>query len=503
MKIFAAEEIRQLDQYTITHEPIKSIDLMERASIAVVQFVTGQWTPEMPMVVFAGPGNNGGDALAVSRLLAERNYKVKTYLFNTKKQLSADCEENKRRLMEMPNGVEFHEVISEFEPPTLKDCVVIDGLFGTGLTKTLTGGYSSLVKYINAAKCPVVSIDVPSGLMTEDNALNVDANVIRATYTLTFQQKKLSYLFDETQPFLGTLKVLDIGLSKQGMTEIASIYTMLEENDIKPLIKSRPDFAHKGSMGSALIVAGKYGMAGASVLATKACLKSGAGKVTALIPKNNNDIMQISVPEAVIVHDKDEEIISDSIDSQTYNAVAIGPGIGTDENTAIAVISQIRRGNAPCILDADALNVVATHRAWLMQLPKGIILTPHPKELERLVGHTVGCFEALSKARELARTLQGYVILKGHYSALCTPDGSVIFNSTGNSGMATAGSGDVLTGILAGLLARGYSQEDACKVGMYVHGLAGDMAMQYVGKESLMASDIITCLPKALMKLEK
>ena len=217
MKIFAAEEIRQLDQYTITQEPIKSIDLMERASIAVVQFVTGQWTPEMPMVVFAGPGNNGGDALAVSRLLAERNYKVKTYLFNTKKQLSADCEENKRRLMEMPNGVEFHEVISEFEPPTLKDCVVIDGLFGTGLTKTLTGGYSSLVKYINAAKCPVVSIDVPSGLMTEDNALNVDANVIRATYTLTFQQKKLSYLFDETQPFLGTLKVLDIGLSKHGI----------------------------------------------------------------------------------------------------------------------------------------------------------------------------------------------------------------------------------------------------------------------------------------------
>lgn len=503
MKIFAAEEIKQLDQYTINHEPIKSINLMERAAQAVVQFVTGRWDSKMPVVVFAGPGNNGGDALAVSRLLAEKNYSVKTYLFNTKNHLSEDNAENKRRLTEDPTGVEFHEIINEFQPPKLEDCLIIDGLFGTGLTKTLTGGFSSLVKYINASKCEVVSIDVPSGLMSEDNSLNVDANIIRATYTLTFQQKKLSFLFDEAQKFIGKLKILDIGLSKQGMQEIPSIYTMLEEQDIRSILKPRPDFAHKGSMGCALIVAGKYGMAGASVLATKACLKVGAGKVTALIPGKNNDIMQISVPEAILIHDKDEHIISDSIDSQMYNAVAIGPGIGVDESTAIAVISQIRRGNAPCILDADALNIIATHRAWLMQLPKGMILTPHPKELERLVGHTVGCFEALSKARELARTLQGYVILKGHYSALCTPDGKVTFNSTGNSGMATAGSGDVLTGILAGLVARGYSQEEACRIGMYIHGLAGDIAAEFVGKESLMASDIISCLPKAFQKLEK
>ena len=501
MKIFAAGEISQLDQYTITHEPIKSIDLMERASQSVVQFITGKWNTATKFVVFAGPGNNGGDALAVSRMLAERNYNVKTYLFNTKKQLSPECEQNKTRLEELGTKVEFHEVVNEFEPPVLNDCIIIDGLFGTGLTKTLTGGYSALVKYINASKCQVVSIDVPSGLMTEDNSLNVDANIIRATYTLTFQQKKLSYLFAETQEFLGHLEVLDIGLSKQGMEEISSIYTMLEANDIKAKLHPRPDFAHKGSMGSALIVAGKYGMAGASVLATKACLKSGAGKVTALVPKKNNDILQTSVPEAILIHDKDENIITDSVDGQQYNAVAIGPGIGVDENTAIAVISQIRRGNAPCILDADALNVVASHRAWLMQLPKGIILTPHPKELERLSGHPVGDFEALSKARELARTLQGYVLLKGHYSALCTPDGRVTFNSTGNSGMATAGSGDVLTGIITGLLARGYNQEDACTIGMFVHGLAGDIAAEYVGKESLMASDIITCLPKAFMKL--
>lgn len=502
MKIFTAEQIKVLDQYTIEHEPIKSIDLMERAARAIAQSICGRWTTATNIIVFAGPGNNGGDALAVARLLAERNYLVKVYLFNTKGTLSPDCEENRNKLLALPSGVEFMEVVNEFEPPKLENCLILDGLFGTGLTKTLAGGYSALVKYINTSGCEVVSIDVPSGLMTEDNSMNVDANIIRATFTYTFQQKKLSYLFAETQEFLGHVEVLDIGLSKKGMNEINSPYSILAEDDVKAIIKPRPDFAHKGSMGTALIVAGKYGMAGASVLATKACLRSGVGKVVALIPKKNNDILQISVPEAVLVHDKDDNIITEAIDSQSYQAAAIGPGIGQEENTAIAVISQIRRGTSPCILDADALNVIATHRAWLMQMPKGLILTPHKKELERLTSSAVGSFEALSKARELAKALQGYIILKDHFSALCMPDGSVVFNSTGNSGMATAGSGDVLTGILAGLVARGYKQEEACKLGMYLHGLAGDIAASKLGKESLTASDIIDYLPAAFCRLE-
>lgn len=501
MKIFAAEQIKQLDQYTIDHERISSIDLMERAAKSITQTIAGRWSTDTNIIVFAGPGNNGGDALAVSRLLAEKNYLVKVFLFNTKDSLSPDCEENRNRLAAVSTGVEFMEITNEFEPPKLENCLIVDGLFGTGLNKTLTGGFSALVKYINASGCEVLSIDVPSGLMTEDNSLNVDANIIRATYTFTFQQKKLAYLFPENQVFLGKVEVLDIGLSKKGIEEINTPYRVLEERDVKALVRPRSDFAHKGEMGEALIVAGKYGMAGAAVLATKACLKSGAGKVTSLIPKKNNDIMQISVPEAVLIHDKDDNIITDAVEAQKYRAVAIGPGLGQDENTAVAVISQIRRGDAPCILDADALNVVASHRAWLMQLPKGIILTPHPKELERLTKHALGTYEALSNARELAKALQGYVIMKGHYSALCLPNGTVVFNSTGNSGMATAGSGDVLTGILAGLVARGYNQEEACQLGMYLHGLAGDIAAGKVGKESLTASDVIDCLPEAFCRL--
>ena len=507
MKIFTAEQIRQLDQYTIEHDEVKSIDLMERAAMAVTDYISDHWSSQYPVIVFAGPGNNGGDALAVARQIADKGYGVKTYLFNPRGELSDDCQRNRQRLIDCGWGPDtqnaFIEVVSEFEPPVLDNAIVVDGLFGTGLNKTLTGGFSALVKYINGSKKhKVISIDVPSGLMTEDNSLNVDANIIRADYTLTFQQYKLSFLFRNTQDFVGKVVILDIGLSKEGMEELHTIYTMLEEDDVKQIVRPRPDFAHKGSMGNALIMAGKFGMAGAAVLATRACLRSGAGKATVVIPKRNNDIMQIAVPEAILVHDNDERIITSAVDCQDINAMAIGPGLGRDETTAIAVISQVRRGNIPCVLDADALNVIASHRAWLMQLPRGIILTPHPKELERLMGKSVSCFEELNKARELARSLQGYVMLKGHFSALCMPDGTVVFNSTGNSGMATAGCGDVLTGILAALLARGYSQEEACKLGMYVHGLAGDMAAKEKGREGLIASDIVECLPQAYMQLE-
>ena len=256
-------------------------------------------------------------------------------------------------------------------------------------------------------------------------------------------------------------------------------------------------------MGSALIIAGSYGMAGASILTTKACLRSGAGKVTTHTPRRNYDIMQTAIPEAVMQMDKEETYFSESVSSDDFDALAIGPGLGQHENTGIALVSQLRRSQCPTVIDADGLNILSNHRAWLQQLPKGIIMTPHPKELDRLAGTIcTGDYERLYQAQSMAQTYQSYIILKGHYSALCLPNGNVVFNSTGNSGMATAGSGDVLTGIITGLLARGYEREDACIVGMYLHGLAGDIAAKEVGKESLIASDIIKYLPLAFRKIE-
>ena len=492
-----------MDKYTIDNEPIKSIDLMERAAKALTQAITDNWNYNTPVIIFAGPGNNGGDALAVARMLIEKDYEVTVYLFNITGHLSEDCLTNKKRLIERRSRA-LIEVMQEFDPPQLeKGMLVVDGLFGSGLNKPLAGGFASLVKYINASPAQVVSIDVPSGLMTEDNTYNVKANIIRADLTLTLQLPKLSFLFPENQQYIGKLKILDIRLSKQGMDKIEANYTFLEEDDVRPRMLKRDPFAHKGSMGNALIIAGSYGMCGASVLATKACLRVGAGKVYAHTPKRNSTILQISVPEAIIQFDREETTFSEAVDTEFFNAVGIGPGLGTSEQTAIAIIAQLRRTQCPIVADADAINILANHRAWLQQLPKGIILTPHPKEFDRLEGRSNDSFERLMKARDLAERVHGYVVLKGHHTSLCLPDGHIIFNSTGNAGMATAGSGDVLTGIITGLLARGYNQENACMIGMYLHGLAGDIAARELGEESVIASDLIQYLPYAFKRLNE
>lgn len=503
MKIFTSAQIHELDKYTIDHEPIKSIDLMERAARVLTRAITERWPSTIPIVVFAGPGNNGGDALAVARMLIEQGYQVQTFLFNITGHLSADCAENKKRLCDKKGRSLLTEITQEFDPPHLDSgMLIVDGLFGSGLNKPLAGGFASLVKYINASKADVVSIDVPSGLMTEDNTYNVSANIIRATQTLTLGQLKLSFLFPESQAYIGQLRILDIRLSREGMEKIESNYTLMEEDIARQLIMQRDRFAHKGQMGSALIIAGCYGMAGASVLATKACLRAGAGKVTTHVPKRNVAIMQVAVPEAIVSIDREETSFTEGVATEDFQAVGIGPGLGTSEQTAITLIAQLRRTQCPLVIDADALNILASRRAWLQQLPKGVIMTPHPKELDRMEGKCIDSFERLTKARELAERLQGYVILKGHHTAICMPDGHVVFNNSGNAGMATAGSGDVLTGIITGLLARGYERREACMLGVYLHGLAGDLAVRELGEESLIASDLIQYLPKAFVRLK-
>lgn len=477
---------------------------MERAAKTITRTIMDEWTDRTPMVIFAGPGNNGGDSLAVARLLAEENYKVSVYLFNIHNKLSDDCAANKQRLIDSKRVGHFTEVTLNFDPPELtEDMVVIDGLFGSGLNKPLIGGFASLVKYINQCPAKVVSIDIPSGLMCEDNTYNIHSNIIRADLTLTLQQKKLSMMMADCQKYIGRLRVLDIRLSKEYIDKTEANCRILEEQDVRRLLMPRDDFAHKGAMGNALIIAGSYGMAGAAVLATRACLRSGVGKVTVHTPRRNYLVMQTAVPEAVMQMDHEETYFSESVDSTDFDALGIGPGLGLVENTAIALIGQIRRTSCPIVADADALNILANHQAWMQQLPSGIIMTPHPKEFDRMAGSASNNdYERLIRAQQMAEHIKGYIILKGHHSALCMPDGHIVFNATGNSGMATAGSGDVLTGILTALLARGYDKGTACQLGMYLHGLAGDLAAKEVGKESLVASDIIQFLPKAFLKLE-
>ena len=505
MKIFTSAQIHEHDKYTIEHEPVSSVDLMERAARAITHAIAERWPARTPVVVFAGPGNNGGDALAVARMLADKGYQVSVFLFNIHNKLSADCNANKKRLNESKKVKSFTEISLNFDPPKLTgDTLVVDGLFGSGLNKPLSGGFASLAKYINQSQAKVVSIDIPSGLMCEDNTFNIRANIIRADVTLTLQYKKLAMMFADNQPYIGELQILDIGLSKEYTDNTETQYSTVEEEDIRKLIRPRPDFAHKGNMGNALIVAGSYGMAGAAMLATKACLRSGVGKVTVRTPKNNCLAMQVAVPEAVLSIDPDEEVFSESASTDDIDALGIGPGLGQTETTAVALIGQFKRTHCPIVADADALNILANHRAWLQQLPKNMIMTPHPKEMDRLASNAAnGDYDRLCKAMDFAERHEAFIILKGHHTAICTPQGKVFFNNTGNSGMATAGSGDVLTGIITGLLARGYSEEQACLLGVFLHGRAGDIAADRLGKESLIASDIIDHLPMAFRSIQE
>ena len=379
MKILTGAQIRELDQYTIDHEPIASIDLMERASRAITQAITTRFESTTPIVVFAGPGNNGGDALAVSRMLSEKGYIVDAYLFNIHGTLSDNCEKNRDRLKSEGLVHSYTEITSNFDPPKLtQQTLVIDGLFGSGLNKPLAGGFASLVKYINQSTARIVSIDLPSGLMAEDNSANNSAAIIRADLTLTLQFKRLSMYYADCQQYLGKVQVLDIRLSKEYVKSIPSPFSTVDAEYIRKNMLTRDDFAHKGTMGNALLIAGTEGMAGAAVLASKACLRSGVGKLTALTPRCNTTVMQISVPEAVLAIDQ-ENYYSEAVAADEFDAVGIGPGLGKQEGSALALMSQLQQTQCPVVLDADALNMLGSHGTWISQLPDNMILTPHPR----------------------------------------------------------------------------------------------------------------------------
>lgn len=502
MKILNSAQLKECDAYTIECEAIQSVDLMERAARAFTEAVMSRWDSNVDVKVFAGPGNNGGDALAVARMLATEGYQVSVFLFKANAELSPDCAVNRQRLLAVP-GVKFEEITTTFNPPLLTGGdLVIDGLFGTGVSRPLNGGFASVVKYINSSAATVVSIDIPSGLMCEDNSYNVLNHIIRADYTFTFQFPKLVFFFSDCSQYFGEWEILDIGVRlADSVKDDATPYYFVEHEQVASMLHKRSKFAHKGTMGHAMLVAGKRGMAGAAILSAKACMRTGVGKLSVRTPEYNVPVIQITVPEAVLSIDTDPSGYGHSFDSTEYDALAIGPGIGTESQTVQAFIEQISMAKCPLVLDADALNILGSHRGWLQQLPSGTILTPHKKELFGLISSTRNCYEQLERARELAQRQHIYIVIKGAYSAICMPTGKVLFNSTGNPGMATAGSGDVLTGIILSLLAQDYTQDDAVILGVYLHGLAGDLAAEHLSCESIIASDIIDYLPHAFKHL--
>ncbi|MBO4871181.1 MAG: NAD(P)H-hydrate dehydratase [Muribaculaceae bacterium] len=499
MKIFTTEGIRHICTKAIERDDMSMLDLMERAAESVTYELMSRWRITQRFVFFAGPGDNGGDALAVARLMRQQGYYPEVYLFNIKSsQMSDCCAANRDRLLEL-DGIEFIEVTGTFAPPELgPDDVVIDGLFGTGLSNPLKGGYTSLVQYINNSDAFVVSLDMPSGLFGEWNVGTDSRNIIRADLTLTYQFNRLAFFFAENAQYLGEVKVLDMEISLDGVGGTPTDFYLIEKEDVQQVLRRPDKFCNKYDNGAVLLVAGSYGMMGAAVLAARGAMRSGAGIVTVHTPLCGYEVLQTAIPEVIVEPDSDRLITKSIPLNHQYSVVALGPGMGTNAETVDAIDQFIKTFRRPCLLDADALNCIAMRQQLIRFIPHGSVLTPHASEFDRLFGVHHTDEERLKKAIDVSKLYEITIVLKGHYTMTVRPDGKVYINSSGNEGMATAGSGDVLTGVIASLIAQGNAPDWSVVMGVYLHGLAGDIAAREHGTWGVMASDIAENLGRAI-----
>lgn len=483
IEIPTASQMRAWDAYTIAKEPIASIDLMERACIAFVKWFTAKFRSDQKVGIVCGTGNNGGDGLGIARLLIGLGFDVKVFILKGKDQ----SDDFKKNLSRLPQGVTVPQLIDALNSST----ILVDAIFGSGLSRPVDGLYAEAIRSVNSSDAIRVAVDMPSGLFADSPSTG---EIITAHHTVTFQAPKLAFMFPENTRYVGEWHLADIGLHKSFFEDGDMRASYFFTDDVSGYLRSREKFSHKGDYGRSLLVAGSLGKMGAGVLAAKAALRSGTGLLTVHVPKCGYNIIQASVPEAMASVDPNDDFFGDPGDLHSYDAIGIGPGIGITSST-ISGLRKVLESGKPMVIDADALNIISQNRGLLHLLPSQSILTPHPGEFERLVGKWTDDFQRLQLQRKLAIETKCVVVLKGaHTSIALPPFGNVFFNSTGNPGMAKGGSGDVLTGVLTALLAQGYPADQAAILGVYVHGLAGDLAAAKVGKAAMIASDLVEFL---------
>jgi ADP-dependent NAD(P)H-hydrate dehydratase / NAD(P)H-hydrate epimerase len=503
MKIFRSEQIKSIDRYTILNEPVSPFALMERAANELFVRITSLVSHNDNIIVFAGTGNNGGDGLAIARMLLKASYRVTVYIINISPNRSDEWNQNLNLLNS--SGGTGAILISEGDraPEVPDNAVVIDAVFGSGLTRSPEGIAARVIRAINDSGAFVIAIDVPSGLAGEENPWAEAGTIIRADHTLVIQFPRLSFMFAENSGFTGDWRVVPIGLHPVAIAMTETPFTYVDVKMVASFLKCRNRFDHKGNFGHALLAAGSHGKMGAAILGAMAALRSGTGLLTCHIPARGNDIMQISVPASMTISDKSEDVLSAIDNPQKYDAVAIGPGIGVSTETQKAVMSLLKEYSGRLVIDADGINILGMNPDWLGLLPENTILTPHPKEFARIAGESENSYIRIEKQIALSRKHRCIIVLKGAHTSISLPDGRLYFNSTGNPGMATAGSGDVLTGILLGLLAQGYDAERAAVTGVFLHGLAGDIAAEESCQESLISPDITEKIAAAYTKIRE
>jgi len=502
MKIFTCRQIKEIDMFTIKNEPVSSDALMERAAMRLFEWITKKYPKPCSFSIFAGPGNNGGDGLVLARLMHVAGFDTAVHYISFTDKVTDDWQLNYDRLSAIGhNAFKVVKTNNDLQGINIKD-IIIDAIFGSGLTRPAEGIAAETIKFINKSRSEVVAIDMPSGLFCEDNSGNSMENIIKAMHTLTFQFPKLAMFFPENYYYTGEWHLLPIGLHPLKIRDTDTPFYFTEAADIAPVVLKRNKFDHKGIYGHGLLAAGSKEKAGAAILASRAALRTGIGLLTCHTASLACGVIQCAVPETMIRPDEDDLIITRVGDTGAFSAVGIGPGIGMSPKTEEAVIRFISSCVKPMVIDADALNIIGSEKKNLSLLREGMILTPHLKEFERLAGKTENSYSRIQLQIDFSVRHRCIVVLKGAHTSVSLPDGRVFFNSTGNVGMATAGSGDVLTGIILSLLAQGYDPGNAAITGVFIHGLAGDIASETIAYESIIASDIVDNIGNAFRQIK-
>lgn len=496
--LLTAAQIKQADAHTIAHEPISSVNLMERASKAFVGWFVNRFSDKKQGIsVYCGTGNNGGDGLAIARILADHGYKaIKVFVARFNAKASDDFNTNLQNLQQ--GGISFKEIHKDDDLPEDDSPVVIDALLGSGINKPLEGDYEQLVKHLNELQRYVVSVDVPTGLFT-DGEMPKGMTALRADLVITFQQPKLNFLLPESGSYINCWEAVNIGLDENFIRSLNSPYQFVEEKDIRTMLKPRHHFSNKGTYGHALLIAGQPETMGAALLTSSASAHAGAGLTTACVPESGLTALNSYQPEVMAIVRKGGGLPEISWDK--FNVIGIGPGLGKDNDARTLLSALFQYYNKPVVVDADALNLLADDKALFQRVPKGSVLTPHMKEFDRLFGEHQNWWQRMQTAMQKAKELQIVILLKNDYTMVATPSGKLYFNSTGNAAMASGGMGDVLTGVITALMAQKYSPEEACIIGAYIHGKAGDELALPNRMHVVLPGKLITQLPVTMARL--
>ncbi|MBC7555722.1 MAG: NAD(P)H-hydrate dehydratase [Chryseobacterium sp.] len=497
MKLFTSKQILELEKKTLIEDKITSLELMERAAEKFAKTIIADYRKSENIYIFCGNGNNGGDGFASARLLHYEFFNIKVFIDLKNQKYSESAEFNLNRIKKN-SGIEIYDFSEIKNFKIQKKDIIVDALFGIGLNRKLSGKSEELIDILNEIDSVKVSVDIPSGLLSDEITPD-NFTVFKADKTFSFQFWKKAFLYPETGKYCGDIKILDIGISKSWIEKESIHYHVIDEDLIKSIYKKRDDFSNKGDFGNSVIIAGSYGKIGAAVLATKAAMRSGSGLTFAISPECGYAVLQSTAPEAMFI--KGGENFIDTINLPKNAVCGIGPGLGTGNETIKSVLNFLKSCINPLIIDADALNILSKNKSEFKSIPENSIITPHPKEFERLFGKTQNSFERTDLGLKMAKKFKIVIVLKDHHTQIITPQNEVFYNITGNSGMAKGGSGDTLTGILTSLLSQSYEPKNTAIFGVWLHGKAGDFAAHSNSKEAMLPADLVNNIGKVFQYL--